>query len=357
MSKVFLDDMDQIVSDSNIPWEELRGSTALITGATGAIGSVLVRTLLAANETYGLGVRVIAVGRNKEKATLPAGINDSEFIEQDLCNPITVPGNVDYIFHCAAVTKSSEMAANPVGVIETSLQGTGNVLTLARDKGVKSMVYLSSMEVYGITDPSKSLITEYDLGYIDLNKPRSCYPESKRMCESMCCCWFAQYGVPVKTARLAQTFGAGTPEDDTRIFAQFARSVIAKNNIVLHTDGHTIGNYCYLSDSVRGLFLLLLKGKNGETYNIVNPDASMTIREMAELVADKLYDEKAAVIVDKPPNIEKLGYAPDTTMRLSAAKIEKLGWKPGYGLEEMYRRMILDWQESTDRQNKNGALE
>ena len=345
MSKILLDDMEHIVSDGSIPWVELRGSTVVITGATGAVGSALVRALWAADARYGLDVRILALGRYREKGRHLAERYGAEFFEHDIRNPLKVRGNVDYIFHCAAVTKSSEMAANPVDVIETSVKGTENTLALAKEKCVKSMVYVSSMEVYGITDPAMPLITENDLGYIDLARPRSCYPESKRMCECLCSCWCAQYGVPVKTARLAQTFGAGTPADDSRVFAQFARNAIAGNDIILHTDGNSRGNYCYLSDTVRGLFLLLLKGENGEAYNIANPDASVTIREMAELVADRICKNKVTVIVDKPEDIEKRGYAPDTAMRLSSVKIEKLGWKPRYGLEEMYQRMILDWQE------------
>ena len=346
MSKIIFDDMEQIVSDSGIPWDELRGSTALITGATGTVGSAIIRAFSSANKKYGLGVRILAYCRDSNKTKQLVERYDAEFFEQDIRNPLTVQGNVDYIFHCAAVTKSSEMVENPVGVIETSIKGTGNVLTLAREKCVKSMVFLSSMEVYGITDPAIPFVTEDYLGYIDLKKTRSCYPESKRMCECLCSCWSAQYGVPVKTARLAQTFGAGTPDDDSRIFAQFARSVIAGEDIILHTEGNSWGNYCYISDTVRGLFLLLLKGKNGEAYNIANPAASMTIRDMAELVASKIGLGRSMVIVRKPEDIKKRGYAPDTTMRLSAEKMEKLGWRPRYRLEEMYRRMILDWREN-----------
>ena len=338
--------MEQIVSDGNIPWDDLRDSTVLITGATGAIGSALARALFAANKKYGLGVRILATGRDRKKADLLVGNYGAEFFEQDIRNSLAVPGQVDFIFHCAAVTKSSEMAAKPVDVIETSVKGTENTLMLARDKCIKSMAFVSSMEVYGSTDPAITWVTEDYLGYIDLRKTRSCYPESKRMCECLCNCWFAQYGVPVKTARLAQTFGAGTPADDSRVFAQFARNAMDGKDIILHTDGNSRGNYCYLSDTVRGLFLLLLKGENGEAYNIANPDASATIREMAELVAHAVFTDKVKVIVDKPADIEMRGYAPDTTMRLSAAKIERLGWKPRYGLEEMYQRMILDWQEN-----------
>jgi nucleoside-diphosphate-sugar epimerase len=232
------------------------------------------------------------------------------------------------------------MVADPAGVIETSLLGTLSVLALAREKRVKGMVYLSSMEVYGLTDASLAFVTEADLGYIDLAAPRSCYPESKRMCENMCCSWLAQYGVPVKIARLARTFGAGARRDDPRVFAQFARDAAGGSDIVLHTEGASLGNYCYIADAVRGLFLLLLKGVSGEAYNIVNPDACMTIRAMAETVA-AMYG--VSVRVEPPRDIQSRGYLPDLTARLSADKIKGLGWQPRYGMEDMYKRMIDGW--------------
>jgi Nucleoside-diphosphate-sugar epimerases len=337
--------MEEIVSDEYISWNEFRDRTVLIVGATGLIGSALVRALSAANCKYGLEVRILMLGRDRKKAKELTDIYGADFVDQDICHPFKVAGNVDYIFHCAAITKSSEMAVNPVEVIRTSLYGTDNILTLAREKKIKSMVYLSSMEVYGLTDPTLTFVTEDYLGYIDLNKTRSCYPESKRMCENLCNCWFAQYGIPVKTARLAQTFGAGVLDDDPRVYAQIARSIIEGEDIILHTDGNSRGNYCYVSDAVRGLLILLLKGQNGEAYNVVNPNASMTIREMAVMVASKFGRGDIKVVVRKPIEIERNGYAPDTTMRLSADKLERLGWNPKYGLEEMYQRLILDWRE------------
>jgi nucleoside-diphosphate-sugar epimerase len=339
--------MEQVVSDGNIPWDDLRGSTVLITGATGSIGSTLVRALSAVKKERVPDIRILATGRDRAKAKPLMESYGAEFIRRDICDPLPIHGKVDYIFHCAAVTRSSEMAANPVGVIETSLEGTLNILALAKEKRVKSMVYLSSMEVYGATAPDLSYVTEDALGAIDLKNPRSCYPESKRMCECLCNCSFKQYGIPVKTARLAQTFGAGSAYDDPRVFAQFARSALAGENIVLHTEGKSLGNYCDLSDAVRGLFLLLLKGENGTAYNIANPAASMTIREMAELVSEKISGGRSPVITDIPADAEKLGYAPVSTGRLCVEKLEKLGWKAYYGLEEMYRRMMAGWNNNS----------
>ena len=355
MSKIFHEDMEQIVSDSNIPWDEMKGSTTLVTGATGLIGSAIVRALSEANRRHGLGIRVLAFGRDREKAKKLFESSCIEFFQHDILNQLKVDCPVDYIFHCAAVTKSSEMASNPVGVVEISLRGTSNILDLAGKKHIKSMVYLSSMEIYGDTDPALPYVTEDILGSIDLKSPRSSYPESKRMCESLCYCHFAQFGTPVKTARLAQTFGAGTPSDDPRVFAQFARSSVLGEDIVLHTDGNSYSNFCYISDTVRGLFIVLLRGKNAEAYNISNPDVSMTIRRMAELVAREVSGGKISVVVDKPSDLSKYGYAPDVNRRLSIEKIEMLGWRPKYSLAEMYRRMIADWLES-DKQFKEQSI-
>jgi nucleoside-diphosphate-sugar epimerase len=220
------------------------------------------------------------------------------------------------------------------------------MLEMARERQCKGFVYLSSMEIYGRTALRE--VSESDLGYLDLSSPRSSYPESKRGCEMLCAAYAAQYGVPVKIARLAQTFGAGTPENDTRVYAQFARSALAGESIELHTEGNSRGNYCDIADAVRGLLAVLLKGKDGEAYNIANPAASATIREMAELVANEVCGGKIGVVVNVPEDMEKRGYAPDAGYTLNADKLKALGWSPKYGLDRMYRRMLADWREARE---------
>ena len=195
------------------------------------------------------------------------------------------------------------------------------------------------MEVYGSNFSENNNVEEENIGYLDPLKIRSNYPESKRMCENMCIAYMAEYGVPVRIARLAQTFGAGILPGENRVFAQFARSVIRNENIVLHTKGLSEGNYCYTSDTCLALLLLLEKGTNGEAYNISNPTTHTTIANMASMVCDKIAENKIKVVFDVPES-NTYGYAADTKLRLNIDKMRKLGWTPRVGLEEAYRRLI-----------------
>ncbi|MDR2572600.1 MAG: NAD-dependent epimerase/dehydratase family protein, partial [Oscillospiraceae bacterium] len=267
MTETLKTDLYDIVSDTNIPWDKLKDSVILITGATGLIGGMLIRALSEANKQRCLNLQIIACGRNREIGDKLTQVTDANFIYHDIRNSsllTEITGSIDYIIHCAAITKSADMVARPVDVMTTEVNGTQSILRLAQEKGCRSVVYLSSMEVYG--QGLSGNIDETNLGYIDLSNPRSCYPVSKRFCEMMCISYTVQHNIPVKIARLAQTFGAGTPQNDTRVFAQFARSSINGENIILHTDGKSRGNYCYTSDTVRGLLTILTKGENSATY-------------------------------------------------------------------------------------------
>jgi len=110
------------------------------------------------------------------------------------------------------------------------------------------------------------------------------------------------------------------------VFAQFARSAANGEDIILHTEGKSRGNYCYTADAVSGLALLAINGRNGEAYNIANPQASVTIREMAEIVANNICGGEVNVLVEVPEDIGKRGYASEVGYALNADKIAHLGW-------------------------------
>lgn len=338
-------DINDILSDTSIPWNEFCGTTVMVTGATGLIGRMLVHVLASANTRYNLDLLIIAHGRDIEKCARLEKDFSIITVMGDIRKPLNTskfPNQIDYIFHCAANTKSADMVARPVDVISISVDGTRNILELAHKYYCSGFLYMSSMEVYGQTELPE--VVESDLGYLDLSNPRSSYPESKRLCEALCVAFMHQYKLPVKIARLSRTFGPGTQKDDMRVFAQFANSAFIGADIELHTEGNSLENYCYIADAVRGLFITLLKGKYGEAYNISNPSATATIREMAEILAKDVCDGNVNVVVKKPTDIHKYGYAPERGYRLNVDKLKALGWKPKYGLSDMYRRMLADWQ-------------
>lgn len=345
MMRALEEDLIQIANElKNLQFEQ---KTFFITGATGLVGSILVKAILAANRMFDWDNRVIAMVRNREKADRIFGQcheNDRlEYYIGDVTAPVVCDQDIDYIIHAASETKSLNMVQYPVETLWTTVCGSKNVLDFAVEKQVKGMVYLSSMEAFGQTDSSLNYVMEKDLGFIDLENVRSCYPESKRLVENMCTCYAKEYNVPVVVARLAQTFGAGVDPLEGRVFAQFAKSAITGQDIVLHTRGNSYGNYVYTADAAKAIFLLLKKGKYGEAYTVVNEETVMRIRDMAEMVAHEVAQETIKVVFDIPEK-NKYGYAPDVVMKLDASKLRDLGWAPEKGLLEAYQRMISDWK-------------
>jgi len=341
----FEEDIRQIITTDKINWNQFSNSVVFVTGATGIIGGAIVSVLSAANTFHNLSMQIIAHGQNLAKGQQLTEKYDIKFVRGDIRNPLPITditNHIDYIFHCASITQSADMVSKPIDVMTIAVEGTKNVLNLAKEQQCKSFVYLSSMEVYGQIFGE---IRESSLGYLDLSSPRTSYPESKRFCESLCIAYGKQYDAPVKIARLSLTFGAGTANDPTnrRVPLQFARKAISKEDIILHTKGESVINCCYTADVIMGLIIILLNGKNGEAYNIANPAATVTVKEMANTVAQVLGNGKSSVVINIPEDAEKYGYAPATKIHLNVDKLKALGWIPKYGLDEMYQRMIADW--------------
>lgn len=336
-------------SESAVLNELGKDATILVTGATGLIGSQIVWSLACHSMTRQKNLKILALVRSEEKAkaVFPGLVETGlvQFCVGDIIKPLQIDGNVDYIIHGASATSSRFFVEKPVDTIVTALKGTENVLEFARQKSVKKVVYMSSLEVYGTPDNSKEYISETDYGYIDPMQVRSSYSEGKRMVETMCVSYAKQYGVPVVVARLSQTFGAGVSYDDGRVFAEFARCVIEKRNIVLHTQGKTLRTYCYLRDAVEALFCLMLRGESGQAYNVTNMDTAITIIDMAKMVAQLDTDGSVQVVVDIPEDVSAFGYNPEMVIRLDSRKLQALGWKPEVGIGEMFVRLIASMQK------------
>lgn len=321
-------------------WAKFKNKRVAVTGATGLIGSILVKCLDVLNVKYDLDMAIFCIVRNTDKArdmfasfssVNIVSIND--FLSAD---SIWIEGKLNYLIHAAAPTSSTFFANNPVETFDGVVEMTKNVLALSHKMHVDSLVYLSSLEVYGEILDDTDFVTEDKQGYINPLSARSSYSMGKRAAECLCYSYFSEYQLPIKIARLGQTFGAGVSPEDKRVFAYIARSAIAEKDVRLNTPGMGKRNYCYTIDAIDAILRILLLGENGEAYNVANEDTYISVRDMAEMVLDAFSPSNKVLVDTGDSSI----YPPTTKVKMKTDKLESLGWTPRYDLKHMFERLI-----------------
>lgn len=338
--------LEEVSFSSLIDWNKINNKTIFITGATGYIGSMITKSLIYKMELdKNFNVNLILLVRDYDKAKAIFGENlNIQYTISDVQNYVPKELNIDYIIHAASPTKSKYFISSPIETLNIAINGTNNVLLQGKKSNVKSMVYLSSMEAYGVINQK---VDENDLGYIDNLNIRSSYSEGKRACELYCKCYFEEYNVPVKIARLAQTFGPGISENETRVYKYFANSILNNNDIILKTDGKTIVNYCYISDAIIGILKILLDGSNGEAYNVVSDNSNLRVIDIANWLISEFGEKNQCVKIEKEKGQSE--FAPDNSMILLNYKLKSIGWYPKYNLKEGYTKLLNYLKEETKK--------
>lgn len=303
----------------------------LITGATGLIGKNLTHKALA------LGIPVLALVRDLEAAEKALGTNPLlRLLPADFTRPLCLPNSVGAIVHGANPTSSKKFIEDPVGTIAICVDGTRRLLDYAVTRQLKSFLYLSSGEVYG-QFARFTVAHEDDMGFLNPFAPRASYPEAKRLCETLCAAYNAQYGLHTIVARLGVIFGPLANQSDERLIPQFARCAREGKDIHLKTAGRTVRSYCYVDDATDALLLLLQKGAPATAYNVANPDMTLSVREIAERVS-RMYPQ-TNVLIDRKGDYQRQGYLPELQFQMDASRLLKLGWTPKVGFETGFRRV------------------
>lgn len=302
---------------------QLQGKSILITGATGLVGSVLVEYIL---QDKDLSCNIYAAGRNAERANKCfaryADDKRFHFFQYDVTKPLSCSVNFNYIIHAASNASPNFFAESPVDVIMSNINGVKNLLDYGRIHKMERFLYVSSGEVYGEGDGR--IFTEDYQGYVNPNSPRSCYPMSKRAAETLCAAYSKQYGINYVIARPCHIYGPNFTESDNRVYAQFIRNVLNGEDIVMKSSGSQFRSWCYVEDCVSAFLYILLKGENGQAYNIADNSSNISIRELAEMIAE-IGGKK--VIMQLPTDAEKAGYNVVTKSVFSTQRLESLGWK------------------------------
>lgn len=328
----------EIIYANPIEWERFRNKTVLVSGATGRLGMYIVEALIKADIDWNLNLNIISLARDREKLETVFGrsleLPNVHVLEQDIIEPVIWEGPIHYIFHTAGAASPKDFTERPVDTLWGHVQGTRNMLELAKDKKCEKVLYVSTVEIYGEWKKDEG-IRESDMGTIYCYQARSCYPEAKRLCETMLASYEEQYGVPYVGVRLCHTFGPGISLEDGRAFSEFIRNVLNGEDIVLHSDGSAVRTYTYVADAIGAMFVALTRGKE-HYYNIANLNNLISIRDLAKLIAG-LDPKKKITVRYAESEGQTLKYLPFKLGIMNIDRIMELGWHPQVGLEEAFR--------------------
>lgn len=319
-------------------FEQLKGKSFLITGATGMIGVCMIDALMKYN-CQGAGIQIYAVGRSWEKAKSRLGEYEQDehfhFVEQDVRQPLPEDIQVDVIIPLASNTHPLAYSQYPIETIEINVKGAEHALNKALACGA-TVLYPSSVEVYG-NARGEDVFTEDYTGKLNLENARACYPESKRLSEALCLSYMAERGVDVKIARLSRAFGPTMLMSDTKASSQFILKALAGEDIILKSKGEQFFSYTYVADVVRSMLYILLHGESGKAYNVSNQDCNVKLKDFAGACARWAGKE---VVFDLPSEVEQKGYSVAMYAILDNTRLVSIGCQPLYPFEDAIKRTL-----------------
>lgn len=329
---LYREDLRYILSVERI--SELQGKTVLVTGATGLLGTQLIDALM-----LGGDVRIIAVGRSKEKAAARLGEYYCSplfsFLEQNVCSPLPDGTSADYVIPLASNTHPMAYSEFPIETVLTNVEGARNALDLAARCNA-TVLYPSSVEIYG-NARGNDIFDESYTGSLDLSTSRSCYTESKRVCEALCQSYYSEKGVDVKIARLSRVFGPTMLESDTKASSQFIMKALTGQDIVLKSGGEQFFSYTYVADAAAAILHIMLNGRSGQTYNVACEGCNVHLKDLAAICAEV---GGSKVVFDLPEEAESKGYSIATQAILSSSKLAGSGFEAQYNLRDAVERTV-----------------
>lgn len=337
MNEIIKQDLLEIKNKLNNFQTEIEGKTFLITGGAGFIGSWFCDVL---NE---FNANIICVDNNtsgsyKNIEHLKKRKN-FKLIEKNVCD-FDTDKKIDFIVHMASIASPPIYQKFPIETLDANVFGTKNMLELAKKNKIKAFLFTSTSEVYGNTTDKLIPTSETFYGIVNPFGPRSMYNEGKRCAEAYCYSYFKKLKLPIRIARIFNTYGPRLdikfPSPYGRVIIKFIDQVLNANPITIYGDGKQTRSFCYITDQIVGLFkLLLTQNLDGEIVNIGN-DKEITILDLGNKIKE-LTDSKSSFKFLSLPEDDPLRRRPDLT------KVKKLlQWEPKIDIDEGLKRTI-DW--------------
>lgn len=300
--------------------ESRRGNRSLVTGGAGFLGSHLCERLLSEGDEVLCVDNYFTGSRDNVAAMLPQP--GFEALRHDVTFPLYV--ETDRIYNLACPASPVHYQFDPVQTTKVSVHGAINMLGLA--KRVRApILQASTSEVYG--DPDVHPQREDYWGNVNPIGPRACYDEGKRCAETLFFDYRRQHGLPIKVARIFNTYGPRMRPDDGRVVSGFIVSALRGEAITVFGDGKQTRSFCYVDDLVDGLIRLMNTPREVTgPINLGGPD-EISIRELADLVI-RITGSKSPVVHADAPEDDPRRRRPDIAL---AGNV--LGWAPATPLE------------------------
>ena len=304
----------------------------LVTGGSGFLGSHLCERLL------GDGHEVVCLDNffTGSRVNVEHLLDNRRFelMRHDVTDPMTL--EVDEVFHLACPASPIHYQRNPVRMIRTAVEGTLNMLDLAREVHARIMI-ASTSEIYG--DPVEHPQREGYWGNVNPIGPRACYDEGKRCAEALAVSYATQHGVEVRIARIFNTYGPRMHENDGRVVSNFTVQALRNEPITVYGEGQQTRSFCFATDLIEG-FVRLMASKHGvDPVNLGNP-REITVLELAELT--KTLSRSRSEIIRAPlPKDDPTRRKPDITRAQQLLD----NWGPRVGLEEGLAATIADFRK------------
>jgi UDP-glucuronate decarboxylase len=304
----------------------------LVTGGSGFLGSHLCERLLKDGHEVVCLDNFFTGSRVNVEHLLDN--HRFELMRHDVTEPLTL--EVDEVFHLACPASPIHYQRNPVRTIRTAVEGTLNILDLAREVHARVLI-ASTSEVYG--DPIEHPQRESYWGNVNPIGPRACYDEGKRCAEALAVSYATQYGTEVRIARIFNTYGPRMHENDGRVVSNFVVQALRGQPMTVYGEGQQTRSFCYASDLIEGFIRLMASPHGSEPVNLGNPRES-TVLELAELTK-RLAKSKSEIIRAPLPKDDPTRRKPD----ISRAQKLLDNWGPRVPLEEGISATIDDFRK------------
>ena len=299
----------------------------LVTGGAGFLGSHLCEVLVEEGEDV-LCLDNFYTGSRANIQHL-LGKPNFELLRHDVTFPLYI--EVDEVYNLACPASPIHYQHDPVQTTKTSVHGAINMLGLAKRTGAK-ILQASTSEVYG--DPEEHPQSEHYWGHVNPIGPRSCYDEGKRCAETLFFDYRRQHNLPIKIARIFNTYGPRMHPDDGRVVSNFIVQALKGESLTIYGDGSQTRSFCYVDDLVTGL-IRLMRTEDDCTgpVNLGNPD-EFQIKQLAERVL-ALVGSRSNVIYKELPQDDPQQRRPDITLAKA-----RLNWQTSIALDDGLTRTV-----------------